>query len=69
MTICTYVGYIKVTTNNWDIKPLVTVKFSSADILKTTGQIHTIELVLESTHQMVSNDRWYIIWKSVFIKI
>ena len=28
-----------------------------------------IELVLESTHQTVSNDIWYIIWRSVFIEI
>ena len=58
--ICTYVGYIKVTTNNWDIKPSVTVKVSSADISWIAGLIHTIELALESAYQYISNDIWYI---------
>ena len=31
--------------------------------------IHTIKLVLESTHHMVSNNRLYIIWRLVFIEI
>jgi len=31
--------------------------------------IYTIELVLESTHHMVSNNRLYIIWRLVFIEI
>jgi len=54
--ICTYVGCTKVTTNNWDIRSSVTVKSLFANILWTTGQIHMIELVLESAHQTVSND-------------
>jgi len=33
------------------------------------GQIHTIELALESAHQTDSNDISYIIWRSVFIEI
>ena len=64
-----YTEYTKATTNNWDIKPSVTVKILSADISWMARQIHTIELVLESTHQIVSNDVWYIIWRSVFIEI
>ena len=40
----------KATTNNWDIKPLVTVKALFANILWTARQIHMIELVLESAH-------------------
>ena len=67
--ICTYVGYTKVTTNDWDIRPLVTIKALSADILWIARWIHMIELVLESTYQTVSNDIWYIIWRSVFIEI
>ena len=58
--IYTYVEYTKVTTNNWDIKPLVTIKVLSADISWMARQIHTIELVLESAHQYISNDIWYI---------
>jgi len=67
--IHTYVEYIKATTNNWDIRLLVTVKVSLAIISWTAKQSHTIGLVLESAHQMVSNDISYIIWRSVFIKI
>ena len=54
--ICTYVGCIKVTTNDWDIKPSVAVKALFANILWIAEQIHMIELVLESAHQSVSND-------------
>ena len=31
--ICTYIGYTKATTNNWDIISLVTVKALLANIL------------------------------------
>jgi len=55
-TICIYVGCTKVTTNKWDIRPSVTVKVLLANISWMTGQIHMIELVLESAHQTVSND-------------
>jgi len=58
--ICTYVGHIKATTNNWDIKSSVTEKSLFANISWTAGQICTIKLVLESTHQTVSNYIWYI---------
>ena len=46
----------KVTTNDWDIKPSVAVKALFANILRIAEHIHTIELVLESAHQSVSND-------------
>ena len=49
-------GCTKVTTNDWDIRPSVAVKASSANILWIAEQIHTIELALESAHQSVSND-------------
>ena len=58
--ICTYVGCTKETTNNWDIRSSVTVKSSFANISWTTGQIHTFKLALESAHQSVSEDIWYI---------
>ena len=48
--IHTSAGYTKVTTNDWDIMPLVAVKALSANISWTTEQIHTIELALESAH-------------------
>ena len=54
--ICTYVGDIKVTTNDWDIRPSVAVKVLSANISQTTEWIHTIELALESAHQFVYNN-------------
>jgi len=54
--IHTYVGYTKVTTNNWDIRLSVTVKYLFADISWMTRQICTIKLVLESAHQTVSDD-------------
>ena len=49
-------GYTKVTTNDWDIRPLVSVKALSANISWMAEQIHTIELALESVYQFVSND-------------
>ena len=51
-----YVGCTKVTTNDWDIRPSVAVKASSANISRTAEQIHTIELLLESAHQTVFDD-------------
>ena len=42
--------------NNWDIRPLVTVKVLLANISWTAGQIHTIELVLESAYQTISDN-------------
>jgi len=53
--ICIYIGYIKATTNNQDIRPLVTVKVLLANISWTAGQIYTIELILESAYQTVSD--------------
>ena len=58
--ICTYVGYTKATTNDWDIRPSVAVKALSANISWIAECIHTIELVLESAYQFVSNNIWYI---------
>ena len=55
-TICTYVGCIKVTTNDWDIRPSVAIKALSANISWMAKQICTIELALESAHQSISND-------------
>ena len=54
--ICTYAGCTKATTNNWDIKPSVTVKVLSADISWMARQIYMIEIVLESAYQYISND-------------
>ena len=54
--ICTYVGYTKVTTNNRDIRPSATVKALFANISWITRWIHMIKLVLESAHQIVSNN-------------
>jgi len=54
--ICKYVGYTKVTTNNWDIRSSVTVKALFANISWTARQIHMIKLSLESAHQFVSDD-------------
>jgi len=54
------VGCTKVTTNDWDIRPSVTVKASSANISWIAEWIHTIELALESAHQSVYNNIWYI---------
>jgi len=56
MAMCTYVGYTKVTKNNWDIRLSVTVKVLLDNISWTAGHICTIELVLESAYQMVSNN-------------
>ena len=56
MAICTYVECTKVTTNNWDIRPLVTIKVLLAIISWMAEQIHTIELALESTYQCISGN-------------
>ena len=58
--ILIYVRCIKVTINDWDIRPSVAIKALSANISWTAEQIHMIELVLGSAHQSVSNDIWYI---------
>ena len=58
--ICTYVECTKVTTNNWDIRLSVTEKSLFANISWMTRQIHIIKLALESAHQTISNDIWYI---------
>ena len=54
--IYTYVGCTKVTTNNWDIRPSVTIKALFANISWTARQIYTIELMLESSYQTVFNN-------------
>jgi len=48
------------TKNNQDIRLSVTVKALFANILWIARWIHMIELTLESDHQTVSNDLWYI---------
>ena len=58
--ICTYMGYTKATTNDWDIRPSVAVKALSANISWTAKWICTIELVLEIAHQFVSNGIWCV---------
>jgi len=51
----------KVTTNNQDIRSSVTVKALFAKTSWMAGQICVIKLILESAHQTVSNDIWYIL--------
>ena len=58
--IHTYVECTKVTTNNWDIRLSVAVKAFSANISWTAEWIHTIELALESAHQFIYNNIWYV---------
>ena len=58
--ICTYVGYTKATTNDWDIRQSVAVKALSANISWMAEHIHMIKLALESAHQSISNSIWYI---------
>ena len=55
-----YVGCTKAATNDWDIRPSVAVKASSANISWKAKQICIIELVLESAHQSVSNNIWSV---------
>ena len=56
-----YVGCTKVTTNDWDIKPSVAIKALSTNISWMAGHICTIKLALESAHQTISNNIWYIL--------
>ena len=55
-----YIGYTKVTTNNQDIRPSVTVKVLLADISWMAGWIYTIKLVLESAYKIFFDDICYI---------
>ena len=64
-----YTGGTKATTNDWDIRPSVAVKALSANISWMAEQIHTIELALESAHQSVSNDIWFISKQQVLVEI
>jgi len=45
-----YMRCTKAITNNWDVRPSVTVKALLANISWIAEQIHTIELVLESAY-------------------
>ena len=54
------VGYTKVTTNDWDIRPSVAVRAFSANISWMAEQIHMVELALESAYQYVYNDIWCV---------
>jgi len=45
-----YAGCTKVTTNDWDIRPLVAVKALSTNISWMAEQICTVELALESAY-------------------
>ena len=58
--IHTYVRCTKATTNDWDIRTSVAVKALSVNISGITKQICMIELALESAHQSVYNDIWYV---------
>ena len=58
--ICTYTGGTRATTNDWDIRPSVAVKALLANISWTAKHIHMIKLALESAHQSIPNDIWYI---------
>jgi len=53
-------GCTKVITNDWDIRLSVAVKALSDNISRMAEQIHIIELALESAHQSVYNNIWYI---------
>ena len=55
-----YVGYTKVTTNDWDIRLSVAVKALSTNISWMAEQICTVKLALESAHQSVYNNIWCI---------
>ena len=48
--ICTYAGYTKLTTNDWDIRPSVAIKALSTNISWMADRIHTIKLALESAY-------------------
>ena len=52
--------YIKVTTNNQDIRLSITVKVLLANISWMAKQIHMIKLALESAYQTISDDIYYI---------
>ena len=67
--ICTYIGYTKVTTNDWDIRLSVAIKASSDNISWMAEQICIIELLLGSAYQSVSNNIWCISKQQVLVEI
>ena len=67
--ICTYAGYTKVATNNWDIRPSVAIKALSANISWTAEWIHMIELALKSAYQSIYNNIWCISKQLVLVEI
>ena len=67
--ICICVECTKVTTNNWDIRPSIAVKASSANISWMAERIRMIKLALGSAHQFVSNDIWCISKWQVLVEI
>ena len=67
--IRTYAGCTKATTNDWDIRPSATIKALSANISWMTKRICTIKLALESAHQSVSNNIWFISKQQVLVEI
>ena len=67
--ICTYVGCIKATTNNQDIRSSVTVKALSANISWTAKWICMIKLALESAYQSTYNNIWCISKQKVLVEI
>jgi len=64
-----YTGCTKVTTNDWDIRPSVAIKTLSANISWTAEWIHIIKLAMESAHQFVYNNIWYISKQQVLVEI
>ena len=62
-------GDTKAATNDWDIRPSVAIKALSANISWTAEWIRTIELMLESAYQSVSNNIWYISKQQVLVEI
>ena len=67
--ICTYVGGTKATTNNWDMRPSIAVKALFANISQTAKWICMIKLTLESVHQSIYNNIWYISKWQVLVEI
>ena len=66
---CIYAECTKTTTNNQDIRSLVTVKASSANISWMTERICMTELALESAYQFIYNDIWCISKQLVLVEI
>jgi len=66
--ICIYPGCTKVITDYWDIRLSVTINFIGYYFRNNWTDLHD-QTCIGISHQTVSDNMLYIIWKSVYMEI